>query len=348
MLIYLNDNTKYKNKGLTGLTNLGNTCFINSCIQILSHSYEINNFLDKGNYKHMLKSKQESVLLLEWDDLRKLMWSKNCIISPGKFIKSIQEVARRTNRDIFTGFSQNDLPEFFIFLIDSFHIALSREVKITIKGNIENEEDKLATKCFKMVQNMYSKDYSEMYELFYGTHISRLTYVDSKETSSTPEPFMLLNLPIPTDNKSPNLFDCLDLYTQEEHLTGINGVYNEKTKNKEDAIKSIKFWSLPKILTIDLKRFNQRNQKDQRLIDFPLEGLNLSRYVIGYNKDNSIYDLYGIANHSGGVHGGHYTCFIKNANNKWYLFNDTNIAEVKNPQELITPKAYCFFYRKRI
>ena len=74
--------------------------------------------------------------------------------------------------------------------------------------------------------------------------------------------------------------------------------------------------------------------------------MNLSKYVIGYNKNKFIYELYGICNHSGNVFGGHYTAFIKNANNKWYHFNDTNITELKK-EKIKTNKAYCFFYRKK-
>ena len=83
------------------------------------------------------------------------------------------------------------------------------------------------------------------------------------------------------------------------------------------------------------------------MIDFPLENLNLSKYVVGYNKDAYIYDLYAVCNHSGSSLGGHYTSFVKNANGKWYHYNDTTVSEVGMAQQIITPKAYCFFYRKR-
>ena len=35
-----------------------------------------------------------------------------------------------------------------------------------------------------------------------------------------------------------------------------------------------------------------------------------------------------------------------NANNKWYEFNDPRV-ETRSEQQLKTPKAYCFFYRKK-
>ena len=196
------DNSKYNNKGLSGLANLGNTCFINSCLQILSHTYELNNFLDNESYKKKLKNKYDYALLIEWDNLRKIMWNENCIVSPGRFIKTIQKVANFKKNELFTGYSQNDISEFLLFIIDCFHTSLSREIKITISGNPENDTDKLAIKCFEMIKNTYSKDYSEIWNLFYAVNVSEITRVDNgKVLSIKPEHFFMVDLLILKDNK---------------------------------------------------------------------------------------------------------------------------------------------------
>ena len=336
---------KYNNKGLSGLQNLGNTCFINSCMQILSHTYELNEILSRPNKR--FNQNPESILLFEWNKLREMLWSSNCTICPEKFIKTIQAVAEYKNITIFSGYSQNDLPEFLIFIINSFHLSLSRKVFMTINGNPENDKDDIALKCFEMIKDIYSKEYSEIWNLFYGTHISQIKDIETgKVKSMKPEPYFIINLPIPTNNKSPSLYDCFDLYTENELLDGENQWRNETTGSKECVYKSTVFWSFPTILIIDLKRVNSKNVKTTTLVSFPINNLNLSKYSIGYKNNSYMYDLYGICNHVGGSMGGHYTAFIKNANGKWYHFNDTGVCEIPESQ-IITPKAYCFFYRKK-
>ena len=346
--------SEIENKGLTGLANLGNTCFINSCMQVLSHTYELNEFLDKddGNYKNKLSAyhdKQyiiDSKLLVEWDKLRKLMWEENRVISPGGFLKAIQYVATKKGRDIFTGYAQNDLPEFLLFIIDTFHNGMRREVDMVIKGNVKNKTDKMAISCFEMMKNMYSKEYSEFLDIFYGIHVS---IIENKTDvlSVKPEPYFIIDIPINIDKPTCNILDCFDKYCSEEILEGENGWINEKTKERETVTKKIIFWSLPKIMVLDLKRFTYDGKKIQRPVNLELDDLDLSKYVSGYDKTTCKYELYGVCNHSGGTMGGHYTATVKVKNGDWYLFNDTNVSKV-NFDGLNNTSGYCLFYRKKI
>lgn len=335
----------YKHKGLSGLTNLGNTCFINATLQVLSHTYELNEFLQSKSYLPKLNNICDSAMLVEWDSLRELLWRENCIISPNKFIRTLHKVAHMKKRELFTGFEQNDASEFLLFLIDCFHNALSREININISGSPENEMDQLAVKCFEMIKQYYSKDYSEIWNLFYGVHVSEISKKeDNSVLSIQPEPFFIINLPIPPEHKSPSLIDCFDLYVKGETIEQFQ---HETIENPIDICKKIMFWSFPTILVIDLKRFNGGLKKNQIQVHFPIENLDLSPYVVGYNKQHFKYDLYGVCNHSGGLLGGHYTSFIKNANGLWYHCNDTSVTEVKSIDSIVSPKAYVLFYRKK-
>ena len=153
----MNEYKEYNNMGLTGLTNLGNTCFMNSVLQCLSHTYELNDFLSTEEYKKKLNRVPDSLILWEWDKLRKLMWSENCVIQPGGFLQAVQRVARIKDLALFTGFLQNDAEEFLRFIIDCFHNSLKREVKMSISGNANTNQDNTAVACYKMMVNMYTK-----------------------------------------------------------------------------------------------------------------------------------------------------------------------------------------------
>jgi len=340
---------KYKNLGLSGLANVGNTCYLNSCMQVLSHTYELNNLLCSGEYKNRLNKKADSVLLIEWDNLRQMMWSKNCTIAPIGFVKAVQKISHIKGCVLFSGHLQNDVQEFLLFMIDCFHNSLAREVIMDITGKIENEKDKLASACFEMMDKMYKKDYSEMIKLFYGIHISEITSIDddNKQLSFRPEPFSVMSLSIPTDIEKVSIYDCIDLYCKKEILEGDNAWYNDVTKQKENVKRGIVFWSLPDILIIDLKRWSSNGRKINKIVDAPIENADFTKYVKGYGASSYMYDLYGVCNHSGNSMGGHYTSYIKNANGKWYDCNDTMIREIKNDKQLINEKSYCFFYRKK-
>jgi ubiquitin C-terminal hydrolase len=218
---------------------------------------------------------------------------------------------------------------------------------MNVSGNIENETDKLAKACFEMMCSTYKKDYSEMIKLFYGIHVSEITSLENNTPLSfRPEPFSVLSLPIPSEMKTPNIYDCIDLYCNKELMEGDNAWFNDATKQKENVKRGIIFWSLPDILIIDLKRWNMNGNKIQKVVEAPINNADFSKYVKGYYASSYVYDLYGVCNHSGNSYGGHYTCFIKNANGKWYECNDTMISVISE-DKVISNKSYCFFYRKK-
>ena len=335
---------KEKGEGKTGLQNLGNTCFMNSTLQCLSHTYELNDFLRGGVYKKRLNKVHDSVILYEWDKLRKMMWSEDCIISPGGFFAALRKIAGIKDRVLFTGYAQNDLTEFLNFLINCFHDAIKREVYMDITGTAVTDKDKLALRCYEMYIRMYSKEYSEILDIFSGIHVSKLSFKDGSHQSSSPEPFFTLQLPIPNKKKI-TLFDCFDEYTKAEVLDGDNKVTNESTGKKEDCTKQLLFFNMPNILIIVLKRFQNNGRRINELVDIPLANLNLEKYINGYKKSNIVYDLYGVCNHMGTHMGGHYTAFIKIKDGKWYEFDDKKVSPYNG--NVISKSSYCLFYRKK-
>ena len=175
-------------------------------------------------------------------------------------------------------------------------------------------------------------------DIFYGQFYTVLhTIKNGKEdVSKIYEPFNTLSLEIPNvDDNKINIYDCIDNFTSCEEL---------ESEIHTKMYKKNNFWKLPKILIIFFKRFTNRGGKIDKLIDFPLDNLDMSKYVLGYNKNKYKYELYGVSNHIGGTGGGHYIAYIKNHDNNWYKYND-NVVSTLQTNKVVSPLAYCLFYR---
>lgn len=157
--------------------------------------------------------------------------------------------------------------------------------------------------------------------------------------------------------------DCLERFRIEELLKEDNKYYCRECKDHQETWKKMDIYRLPKLLVIQLKRFSKdgeekskyggisrmmRSSKNSDLIDFPIEGLDMGKYLLDKpDGKDYLYDLYAISNHMGSLYGGHYTAHCKNSlNDKWYYYNDSSCGPVSK-KDLVCSSAYVLFYRLR-
>jgi ubiquitin carboxyl-terminal hydrolase 8 len=348
---------------IVGIQNLGNTCFLNSCVQILLVVPEMadicKSYVSKEKYNSALL---ETRIFNEWIRLiEEIISTKQNQINPLGFVKEIHHLAKHRGRELFTGWAQNDMSEFLLFFFDCLHTCICRPVKMNINGKTVTPMDKLAIECYHMLGAIYKKEYSEIMDAFYGIYVSEIfsTNLESLVEPNTPpndfprlstkaEHYFILDLPIPAKPRSIDLYDCFDQFVEMEtlYISNDSGWYNETTKSYEDAYRRIVFWNFPKVLVLSLKRFDENGRKRNVLVKYPLTDLDLSKYVCGYTPNKYVYELIGICNHYGNTMGGHYTSFVK-LQNQWYHCNDSNIQPIMNETEVVTQNAYCLFYRKK-
>ena len=333
-----------------GLYNLVNTCYINSCIQILFHTREFAALFDDGTYKSQLNPLPEAMLLEEWDNLRRVMArsdTRPTTVIPTKFVDTMKRVAQHTKMTLFTGSQQNDVAEFLVFMFDSFHKALAKPVRIEILGEAVTPKDELAVQCLQAYRDHYATNYSSIVKYFYGVMVTRLRRSDTGEMLSTrANPFFMLDLPIPDAIGEPTLDDCFQNYICSQ----VQDYKDETTHEPIPVSQHVSFWSLPDVLIIDMKRYTNSDKKNAKCVRFPIVDLDLSAYVEGYHASSYVYDLYAVSNHTGRTSGGHCTSYVLKESGEWVHCNDTAVVGIPFAEletRLVTSNAYILFYRKR-
>ena len=149
------------------------------------------------------------------------------------------------------------------------------------------------------------------------------------------------------NNPTITLGDCLQNFSKEEQLEPGNEWYCPKCKKHTLAKKKMELFYLPKLLIICFKRFvreSYRWRKNEQFVDFPINNLNMGNYMIGPDKDHSIYNLFAVSQHYGSTGFGHYTAVCKNFD-KWYSYNDSSVHPCSE-NDARSSAAYVLFYRR--
>ena len=334
---YLSEDIKYQDNIIVilnskiGLKNLGNTCYMNTCLQIIIHTPNfISRFfknLDKINYLTPISQNFYDLIL-------KFYENKNWV-SPEEFLNVFCKEHYN-----FLAKKQNDTQEFCRIFLEDINVELNN-IKMKTPYIELDTLNKNKIQCKYEYDNLYKqKDDSLIIDSFYGQIINTFSCKCGFQNFSFQKCFDI-PLSIPYGKKSEDLNQLIKTFFEEEKI-------DIKCKNcsKKDVKNKKLFSQPPEILILSLQRLNERNKSKNTIkIKFE-EELKMKNYIDNecFHNKNYNYVLYGIANHNGTIDEGHYYAYI-NIFNDWYEFNDSNVKKLKQIEH-ISSEAYIFFYKR--
>lgn len=327
--------------GNKGFINLGNTCYLNSALQCLSHIDNLNDNTFREQVKKYKKG--ETPLLDEWLDIQDKMWSEehDGSIHTMNFIKAFMDKCHKKSIT-FDSFSQNDTSEFLIHFLEFLHEDISRKINFNITGKPETIITNLYNNNLKQFKKMYEKNYSCIIENFYSRTLSITGCTKCNYKTDNHEPVQIITLTM--DPKFTSFTDCLDEYVRTFKLDDDNMWKCDECGECVNPEKKTLFWEFSPIVIFLIKKYNEHGVINNK-ISYPME-LDLEKYKMNYKKESTQYELQGTCVHMGNLGGGHYYSICRNAiDNTWGVYNDSNVSKIKE-SEVFNNHPYCLFYKR--
>lgn len=349
------------------LTNFGNTCYLNSIIQGILGTLELENY-----FKNDLEGKFElAKQQLDHSTIKRMITYNIYKIFKGgvidKYLLNLRLLFNHYSGDE----GQQDSQEFLNYILDKIHEETKKSLCIeynNVPDNVVNywnriknlsedeirkiklffiEEDTVIKFCYYW-HNFLNKNYSIIVDVFGCIYVTEIKCSSCNNISVNYE--YMITLPLSIENEgNNNLDDLLGNYCKVEILKDDNMYYCEICNKKTIATKMVKIWNLSKNLIILIKKYSNNLTKTNSIVKYPFN-INLKSYIynlkIKYWNDNYEYELYNVTNHIGTVSSGHYYAYNRSNNDEWYKCDDETITKV-NKEEVSNCNGYILWYKKK-
>jgi ubiquitin C-terminal hydrolase len=328
-------------RGLNGIRNIGNTCYMNSIIQCMGNILPLTRYLlEKTEFESDLRrntKKRELQFGIQWYYMVNKMWNERKILEPFQFKRIFGELDPRVS-----GFMEQDAHEILLSFINLLHESVTVSVEMNISGQVKSSRDELLFRSYESWRLMWSNQYSKIVELFGGQMYCSLRCPDCNYFSDKFESFYTISVPITPETNT--LYDCIHQFQELEILDEENKWKCDGCNEMVRGHKKTELWRLPPFLMIHLKRFNHRMQKIVKLIEFEPE-IDLSDYI-SVPTARTKYTLISSIHHLGGCGGGHYYSNVRKTNGKWLNFDDHQVRLLSNFNDIDKKSAYILIYQR--
>lgn len=335
------------NKGLCGLTNIGNTCYGNATLQALRHQVDLTIYILQNQHLEHLKTKKPSEktqLVESYGELVKAMWTgSDSVVKTRDFWMKMIPAARKVGFEQFAMAIPHDSHEFLMFILDQLHEGLAEEVSMTIKNTVENPEVIQALTYWK---NSFEKSYSPMVELLFLLRRKSVVCSNCNKESISWEHRNTTELCV---TKSDTPLELIDLMVEDCKGEDIDEYHCLSCPTRHKATVTYAYWRLGNWVILTLKRNENTGRKINTHVNIP-STIVFDKVFHPNTEETSShaeYELFSTIEHHGNGNGGHYTSHSKHpVTGKWYFYDDERTHPVDDVK--INHSTYTVMYRKKV
>ncbi|XP_034891901.1 ubiquitin carboxyl-terminal hydrolase 16 isoform X1 [Populus alba] len=304
-----------------GLINCGNSCYANAVLQCLAFTPPLTSYFVQGLHSKACVNK-ERCFSCEFENVILKAKEGKSPLSPIGILSQLQNIGSQLGNG-----REEDAHEFLRYAIDAMQSVCLKEARVNAVDSFEEE--------------------ATLIGLTFGGYLrSKIKCMKCHYKSEWQERMMDLTVEIEGDIGK--LEDALRRFTGTEILDGDNKYHCGRCRSYEKAKKKLTILEAPNVLTIALKRFQSgKFGKLNKSIRFP-EILDLAPYMSGTSDKSPVYRLYGVIVHldvMNAAFSGHYVCYVKNIQNKWFKVDDSTVTAVEL-ERVLSKGAYMLLYAR--